>query len=212
MGNPFQIFGPFEVSKPKVAGKEYQQEFWAGCDESYPKLPQAQGLYVLSVRNGSNFKPQYVGMTKRGFTKEVFGANNLVKILGDFSKDKGELCLHLLAKPNDANTGFYAVPLKILLWTEMFVLLLCRRKNPDIANIMGMPFLEDAGIESITETGNGKGLRVQSFKRVLGLEKFGTGKTRKRDRSNSKSSPNKEPGLPLNTPAPASPIAKPLPH
>lgn len=197
MGNPFHIYGPFEVSKPKVTGKEYQKEFWAECDNSYPKLSQAQGLYVLSVRIGKNFRPQYVGMTKKGFTKEVFSANILVKILGDFSKDRGELCLHLLAKPNDANTGFYAVTLKVLLWTEMFVLLLCRRKNPDIANIMGAPFLEDAGIESITETGNGRGSNIKTFRSALGLDKFGMGKTKKHHRSKSKS---KEPALQPDTP------------
>jgi hypothetical protein len=213
MGNAFHIYGPFKVSKPRVGGKEgkeYQKEFWAECDSSYPKLSQAQGLYVLSVRNGTNFRPQYVGMTKRGFTKEVFNANNLVKILGDFSKDRGELCLHLLAKPNDANTGFYAASLKTLLWTEMFILLLCRRKNPDIANIMGMPFLEDAGVESITEIGSGKGSNVQTFRNVLGLNKFGMGKKKKPGRSKSTSnlSPNKESAPQPNTPAPDRPIAQ----
>jgi hypothetical protein len=202
MGNAFHIYGPFEVSKPRVGGKEgkeYQKEFWAECDNSYPKLSQAQGLYVLSVRYGKNFNPQYVGMTKKGFNNEVFNPANLEHINYDFQKWKGELCLHLLAKPNDANTGFYAARLKVLLWTEMFILLLCRRKNPNIANIMGMPFLEDAGVESITETGNGKGSNVQTFRSVLGLNKFGMGKA-KNHRSKSKSSPNAPQPAP---PAPA---------
>jgi len=153
MGNPFQIYGPFDISKPLVAGKEYQSTFWAECDEAHPRLSAAKGVYVFSLRNGSNYSPQYVGMTKRYFAKEVFNPNNLVKILDDFVKEKGTLCLHLLAKPNDANTGFYSASLKTLLWTEMFVLLLCRNKNPEIANIMGKPFLDDAGIANITDAG-----------------------------------------------------------
>ncbi len=79
-------------------------------------------------------------MTKKGFSKEVFNAGNLVKILRDFSKDKGELCLHLLAKPNDANTGFYAAPLKLLLWTEMFLLLLCRKKTQILQTLWACHF------------------------------------------------------------------------
>jgi len=52
-------------------GNEYQREFWAECDDSHPKLSQAQGLYVYSVRFGNNLNPHYVGMTKKGFNKEV---------------------------------------------------------------------------------------------------------------------------------------------
>ena len=129
MGNPFQIYGPFEVAKPKVADKDYQKTFWAECDEAYPQLSGAKGLYLFSLRNGSNYKPQYVGITKRDFTKEVFNNNNLVKILNNFAREKGTLCLHLLAKPKDVNAGFSNIRTKTLLWTEMFLLLLCRKKN-----------------------------------------------------------------------------------
>jgi hypothetical protein len=195
MGDPFQIFGPFGVSKSNVADKEYQKAFWAERDEVYPRISTAQGLYVLSVRNGSNFRPQYVGITKRGFTKEVFNSNNLVKILNDFAKEKGELCLHLLAKPNDANTGFYAVTLKVLLWAEMFVLLLCRKKNPDIANIMGMPFLDDVGIANITEPATTKGANVRTFGNVLGMKKFGGGKIKTKQTSKSKTPPTTQPTI-----------------
>lgn len=94
MGNPFQIYGPFEVSKARVAGKEYQKAFWDECDRAYPHLSEAKGLYVFSLRNGANHSAQYVGITKRDFTKEVFNNNNLVKILDDFAKEKGTLAVH----------------------------------------------------------------------------------------------------------------------
>src|SRR6478672_8871541 len=72
MGNPFQIFGPFDVDGTKVADKEYQKKFWSGCDEEYAQLSAANGLYVFSLGNGSNYDPNYVGITKRDFTREVF--------------------------------------------------------------------------------------------------------------------------------------------
>ena len=137
--------------------------------------------------------------------KEVFNNNNLVKILNDFAKEKGTLCLHLLAKPNDLNTGFFSVRLKVLLWTEMFVLLMCRKKNPDIANIMGKPFLEDAGIENITDASKGKGANIRTFRNVLGLDNFGTTKG-KNGQSRPKTLPNAQPVIQPNTPPTAQPI------
>ena len=67
MGNPFQIIGPFKVDGAKVADKEYQKTFWYERDEEYSQLSEANGLYVFSLRNGSNYEPNYVGMTKREF-------------------------------------------------------------------------------------------------------------------------------------------------
>ena len=87
------------------------------------------------------------------------------------------------------NTGFYAVTLKVLLWAEMFVLLLCRKKNPDIANIMGMPFLDDVGIANITEPATTKGANVRTFGNVLGMKKFVMGKIKTKQTSKSKTPP-----------------------
>jgi hypothetical protein len=112
----------------------------------------------------------------------------------------GESHQHLLAKPNDANTGLYAVRLKVLLWAEMFVLQLCRKKNPDIANIMGMPFLDDVGIANITEAATSKGPNVRTFGNVVGMKKFGTGKIKTRQPSKSKTPPTIQPTIQSNTP------------
>jgi hypothetical protein len=128
MGNPFQIFGPFSVAGAKVADKEYQKTFWNECDGEYPQLSEANGLYLFSLRNGSNYEPNYVGMTKREFRKEVFNPPNVVKILNCFVPKRGELCVHLLAKPRDSKVGFSTISKKTLLWSEMFLLLLCRKK------------------------------------------------------------------------------------
>ena len=51
----------------------------------------------------------------------------------------------------------------------MFVLQLCRKKNPDIANIMGMPFLDDVGIANITEAAINKGENVRTFGNVFSV-------------------------------------------
>ena len=160
MGIPFEIFGPFEVDKHRVANKAYQKTFWSERDEGYPKLSDANGVYLFSLRNGANYNPQYVGITKRDFKREVFNNNNLVKILDRFVNEKGTLFLHLLAKPKEHNVGFLTVRSKTLVWTEMFLLLLCRNKNPEILNIAGHKFLEDCGLEGVTYPSKGRGVKI----------------------------------------------------
>jgi hypothetical protein len=174
MKNAFQIFGPFEVEGVKVADKEYQETFWGERDEECPQLSEANGLYVFSLRNGSNYEPNYVGITKtRAFRNEVFNSANVVKILASFVPEKGTLCLHLLAKPKDTNLGFYRSHEKSLLWLEMFILLLCRRKNPEILNIVGRAFLENCGIEGITYPTKRKHKAIKTFRNALAIEGFG---------------------------------------
>ena len=172
--NPFQIFGPFEVNGTKVADKEYQKAFWSECDEECPQLSEANGLYLFSLTNGKNFEPNYVGITKREFCKEVFNSSNVVKILNYFVPQKGRLNLHLVAKPKDNNVGFYRSSKRSLLWTEMFLLMLCRKKNPEILNIVGHTFLEDCAIEGITYPSKGSGKTIRSFQNALGFDSFAT--------------------------------------
>jgi hypothetical protein len=173
MKNPFQIFGPFEFDGVKVADKEYQKTFWSEVDEECPQLSDANGLYVFSLRIGQNYEPNYVGITKtRDFSKEVFSDRNVVRIQNYFVPKRGKLIVHFLAKPKDINTGFYQASEKSLLWTEMFILLLCRKKNPEILNIAGHAFLEDCGIEGITYPAKGRGKSIKTFRDALGFDSF----------------------------------------
>jgi hypothetical protein len=128
---------------------------------------------LFSLRNGPNYKPNYVGITKREFSKECFSNHILVKILDRFARKKGTLYLHLLAKPKDHNVGFSTVHRRALLWSEMFLLLLCRKKNPKILNITGHAFLEDCAIEGITDPCKGRGKNIKTFRNAVGIHSFG---------------------------------------
>jgi hypothetical protein len=173
MTNPFQIFGPFEFDGTKVHDKEYQETFWSEVDEECPQLSDANGLYVLSLRNQENYEPNYVGITKtRDFRKEVFSDRNVVQIQNRFEPKRGRLFVHLLAKPKEPNAGFYRARKSSLVWTEMFILLLCRKKNPEILNIAGKAFLEDCGIEGITYPAKGRGKAIKAFRDALGFDIF----------------------------------------
>ena len=207
MRTPFQIFGPFNVDGTKVADLEYQKTFWSECDEEYAQLSEANGLYVFSLSNGSNYDPNYVGITKRDFTKEVFNPSNVVKILNCFVPKRGRLYLHLLAKPKDNNVGFYRSHKRSLLWTEMFLLMMCRKKNPEILNIVGHAFLEDCAIEGITYPCKGRGKTIRTFRSALGFDGFGMGAGSGENKSTTK--PTAKPTTPPTAQPTTLPVTQP---
>ena len=94
--------------------------------------------------------------------------------MGDFMPKKGKLCLHLLAKSKDAPyAGFYRSTKRSLLWTEMFLLMLCRKKNPEILNIVGHSFLEDCAVEGVTYPIKGSRSKpIKTFRNALGFDTF----------------------------------------
>jgi hypothetical protein len=174
--NAFQIYGPFEVEKPeKIYDNDYRNAFWEACDNQYPHLSEAKGVYLFSLRNATNYTPAYVGMTcDQIFCQEVFSAKNKVMILGPLSYERGVLCLHLLAKPNDANGGFSKdISEKTLLWTETFLIQLCHRKNPDLQNSMGSQFIKTTAIANITDNFRAKGPPAEptrTFRNAIGID------------------------------------------
>jgi len=174
MDVPFKIFGPFEVEdKQKVYDREYQKEFWSDCverDEEHFQLSEAKGIYLFSLRNATNYNPQYVGMTELDFKSEVFSKKNIVMI--DHYFGKGVLCLHLLAKPNPQRGFSINISGKELYWIEDFIQQMCRMKNPELRNIGKSKFLLKAAIEGITDNTSSRGERVRTFRNALGFDDF----------------------------------------
>jgi hypothetical protein len=206
--NPFQVLGPFEIKGEKVKETDYQKAFWSEIDEEFTQLSEATGLYLFSLCNGSNFDPHYVGITKRQFSKEVFNPSNVVKIIGTLVPKKGKVCLHLLAKPKDPPyVGFYKASKRSLLWTEMFLLMLCRRKNEEILNIAGHTFLEDCAIEGITYPGKGK--TIKTFRSACGFDSFAKVKPRAQPIVSLPSAPSAPTANPI--PQPTAPVAQATP-
>ncbi|HEY1475744.1 MAG TPA: hypothetical protein VGF53_16835 [Pseudolabrys sp.] len=210
--DPFQIFGPFQVDKGKVAEKEYLKAFWKECDDEFAQISVANGLYLFSLANGNNYQPYYVGITKREFCKEVFNPSNVVKILNHFAPQKGKLNLHLVAKPKNDNAGFYRSSKRSLLWTEMFLLMLCRKKNPEILNIVGHAFLEDCAIEGITYSSKGHGKTIKTFQNALGFDSFATaGNNNQKKSTKSVAQPASQPAA-TPTPSPITQANQPSAH
>jgi hypothetical protein len=150
MASKFQVFGPFKCKKDAIADRVHQKSVWQEIEERFPGLSNAHGVYLFSLRNKSNYKPVYVGKTARTFKVEAFNSNNLVKFLAKLKGQKGTLCLHLLAKPKLIHSGFAVVSGNQLDWMEVFILFLCRQKNPAMLNKSHTKFLSSVEISGIT--------------------------------------------------------------
>jgi hypothetical protein len=84
----------------------------------------------------------------------------------------------------------------------MFLLMLCRKKNPEILNIVGHSFLEDCAIEGVTYPTKGKGKTIKTFRNALGFDSFVTVAGNEQKKSS---------GQPIVRP-PVAPTAHPIPQ
>ena len=176
MSTCFKVYGPFEIpNKQKIYDPARQEAFWSDCvddEQDNYQLSFAKGIYLFSLRNAANYTPQYVGMTcSQDFRREVFNDRNLLTILTTIAKDRGVLCLHLLARPKETQRGFSKdVGLKELYWIEDFIQQMCRIKNPDLCNVAKSNFLLKTSIEGLTDGTSHRGERIQSFRNALGID------------------------------------------
>jgi hypothetical protein len=164
VSNCFKVYGPFEIAnKLKVYDKDWQKTFWnEGVDDETDnyQLSLARGIYLFSLRNAANYTPQYVGMTGRDFRTEVFNDRNLLTIITTIARERGVLCLHLLARPKETQRGF----------SKDVGEKMCRMKNPDLCNVAKSTFLLKTSIEGLTDGTSHRGERIQSFRNALGID------------------------------------------
>jgi hypothetical protein len=113
-------------------------------------------------------------MTERDFRTEVFNNKNMVMILDKLLGERGVLCLHLLARPKEAQRGFSInISDKELYWLEDFIQQMCRIKNPDLYNIGKSRFLLKAAIEGLTDNSTHRGKfpeHIRTFRNALGFD------------------------------------------
>jgi hypothetical protein len=172
-GKPWALVsGSTGLSKSRIS-KRYtsparQEAFWneyVDDENGNYQLSFAKWIYLFSLWNADNYNPQYVGMTGRNFREEVFNDRNNLTILTHFAKERGALCLHLLARPKETQRGFSKdVEDKELFWIEDFIQQMCRMKNPDLCNVAKSTFLLKTSIECLTDGTSHRGAHVQSFR------------------------------------------------
>lgn len=168
VSSSFHVYGPYPIDRTHVFSSRWQSEAWGLVDDEEDALSYARGAYLFSLRNKSNYKPLYVGIThKQNFRKEVFNRNNLLKIANDWRTAKGTICIHLLAKPKPSQRGFSTrISADELRWLEVMLIFSGRRKNPDLLNKKHMKFLDSVQIRHVTSSERLRGKRperVSSF-------------------------------------------------
>jgi len=134
----FVVRGPFDVPLRCNGSKRDLNcaEFW-GRTEVLSALSGQSGCYVFALRSKKGgFLPAYIGLTRRGFWKEVFNPSNLEKYCRAVSDARGHRpVLFLVAHPK-AKGKLNRTYIGEL---ETFLIQAGSTRNPDIRNTKGVP-------------------------------------------------------------------------
>ena len=169
----YQIYGPYEI--PRMYGeskrridKEDVDQFWSRVG---PRLANACGCYVFSIKTKSREKPWYVGKAnKQSFIKECFTSHKLVHYHAALDKSNGTPMMYFLARfsdknrisrPSSSEKGHAEMHLVERMFIEMGYY-----KNKDIRNKKGTKNPERLVIEGFY---NHKDRRKKSVKQLCAL-------------------------------------------
>lgn len=133
----FEVYGPFDV--PLRCGDSQRRldpdGFWR--TDTLSALRNQSGCYVFALRSvKGNFVPEYVGLTRRGFGREVFNPSNLNKYcraLTDARRRRPVLFLIAHPKAKGKSNQTYIGEL------ETFLIQAGSTRNPEIRNTKGVP-------------------------------------------------------------------------
>ena len=87
----------------------------------------------------------------------------------------------------------------------MFLLMLCRKKNPEILNIVGHAFLANCAMEGVTSPVKGKSNSIKTFRNALGIDSFAGS-----SRNKTTAKPITQPTVKLVTVPTEKPTTKPI--
>lgn len=97
----FEPFGPFDL-RPTLNSEDrnWKSIFWEEVEKYQSGLSKANGIYIFSLKNGSNYVPWYVGKTcsENGFSNEVFQNHKLQHYYSACEGRNGKQFLHLIAR------------------------------------------------------------------------------------------------------------------
>ena len=146
------VFGPFEFDKHKCYDKEYIASKWDEIDKGEPRLSEACGVYIFSLKNADNFVPVYIGRTSpaAGFRKRVFSDDKFRTTIKYITDNRGILTVHLLATRKPKLSGFSVMRVDDLEYLETFCIMCALRKNEAITNVSKTSFVERILIPGIT--------------------------------------------------------------
>ena len=176
----YEPYGPFMPRQFLRSDDRYwRDQFWKYVEaRRYEGLAAAIGIYVFSLRFGTNFTPWYVGKTcsDKGFRGEVFQDHKLEHYYAAAGGRRGEPCLHLVARV-ESNRGNFC-KYSDQAWYEIdrlegLLIGLALSVNPDLRNNKKTKFhraLDIAGVIGPKYAGRPTE-DARSLKRVFSLTK-----------------------------------------
>ena len=171
----FDPLGPFEipVNIRRRVEKSDLKEFWDEIEEMYPKLSEAVGCYIFSLKNKS-FMPWYVGLAeKQTFKSECFAVHKMGIYNEAIShRKKGKAFLTLL--PKFSSSGRYSKTSKNghrdIQFLEKILIGTAAQRNPELLNVRNTKFYRELVVPGLFNSPMGQPKKnVKAFKSLIGL-------------------------------------------
>lgn len=170
----YTIHGPYQLPRNDkglfTREVDERRAFWDNVEADTEGLPEAVGIYVISVRN----VVWYVGMAARqSFRQECMAPHTVTKIDSAISEGSGNAMLHLLAKGTE--TGRFS---KIsenghpdICMLETLLIGISLQRNDELLNKSETAILREIVVPGLYNSpqGAGRANSVQSLKQILGI-------------------------------------------
>ncbi|MCB2087097.1 MAG: hypothetical protein H6919_11335 [Sphingomonadaceae bacterium] len=153
----FVPYGPFDIREVVESENRFRKkDFWETVEArpDYKGLSWANGLYIFSIKFGSNFKPWYVGKTcsRYGFSQEVFQPHKIRHYRKVCKKNRGSPHLHLIAKVEGQRGNFCRASGrsdKQIDAVESYLIGMALAHNPKLRNNKKTSFFKYLDIEGV---------------------------------------------------------------
>lgn len=170
MTTQLEVFGPFGipfdlVGSVKKIGKAEETAFWAqdGVDQFKTK----HGVYIFAMRAAKGFTPWYVGRAGKGFVKEIFTPDKVVKYREVFDRGtRGSPVMFFVTKGGSRNK----VGTKVIGEVEQALIVAAGAKNSNLVNVHHNKDREWC-IKGVMYSSPGKPTTIaRQFKAMMGMK------------------------------------------
>lgn len=134
MAIQLEVFGPFgipfdQVGRVKTISKAEVDEFWAQDDVE--QFRTKHGVYIFAMRAAKGFTPWYIGRAGKGFAKEIFTPDKVLKYRRVFDRGtKGTPVMFFVTKGGSLNK----VGSKVIGEVEQALIVSAGAKNSELVN------------------------------------------------------------------------------
>ncbi|MDB5363726.1 MAG: hypothetical protein JWO51_5023 [Rhodospirillales bacterium] len=156
----FDTYGPYDLARDGREIPAKQPDMWAEIrahskQYDYPEkgLESAIGCYAFGLKNGTNYKPWYIGMTvaKRGFRGEILQPHKLAHYNTVVGSKKGTPVMFLfpLLTGNWHFSRDRGDSVPLVRWVEKMLFGIALTRNPECRNQRDTKFLRNVEVRGV---------------------------------------------------------------